>query len=200
MAVPCPRCGREYDVTLFQFGRTIDCTCGSRVGIEPRVRPAAETGEVRFLVDAMLGRLARWLRILGCDAGYDSAISDAELVRRAFEQDRVILTRDRALPDEWRIPRVLLLESEDPLEQLRRVVAAFDLDWRQGLFSRCSRCNAGVEPRSPEEVADRLPPRVLREQSQFFSCPSCDRIYWEGSHLDRMRRTLEDALGNQPDP
>ena len=199
MAVPCPRCGREYDVALFQFGRTIDCTCGSRVGLEPRVRPAAEAGEVRFLVDAMLGRLARWLRILGYDASYDSAISDADLVRRAYEQDRVVLTRDRALPEEWRLPRVLLLESEDPLEQLRRVVAAFDLDCHQGLFSRCSRCNAGIEPRSREEVADRVPPRVLREQSQFFSCPSCGRIYWEGSHLDRMRRRLEDALGNQPD-
>ncbi len=200
MAVPCPRCGREYDVALFQFGRTIDCTCGSRVGLEPRVRPATEPGEVRFAVDAMLGRLARWLRILGCHASYDSAVPDAELVRRAFEQDRVILTRDRALADEWRIPRVLVLESEDPLEQLRRVVAAFDLDWRQRLFSRCSRCNAEIQPRSREEVADRVPPRVLREQSQFSSCPSCGRIYWEGSHLDRMRRTLEDALGNPPDP
>ena len=148
------------------------------------------------MVDAMLGRMARWLRIIGYDASYDAQISDAELARRAFEEDRIVLTRDRALPDEWRVPRILVLDSEDALEQLQQVVAAFDLDWRRRQFSRCSRCNTLIEPRSPEEVADRVPPRVRREQSEFFACPTCERVYWEGSHLERMRRDLERALGN----
>ena len=199
MGVPCPRCGRKYDVALFQFGRTIDCTCGSRVGLEPRVRPAAEAGEVRFPIDAMLGRLARWLRIIGYDASYDSAISDAELARSAFEEDRVVLTRDRALPEEWRLLRVLVLESEVPLEQLREVVRSYGLDWRVRPFSRCNRCNVAIEPATRETVADRVPSRVIREQREFFTCPACARVYWEGSHLDRMRCTLEDGLGNQPD-
>ena len=196
MAVPCPRCGRDYDIALFQFGRTIHCTCGSRVGLEPRVRETDPHGDHRFMVDAMLGRMARWLRIIGYDTSYDAQISDAELARRAFEEDRIVLTRDRALPDEWRVPRILVLDSEDALEQLRQVVAAFDLDWRGRQFSRCSRCNTSIEPRSLEEVADRVPPRVRREQSEFFACPTCDRVYWEGSHLERMRRDLERALGN----
>jgi uncharacterized protein with PIN domain len=148
------------------------------------------------MVDAMLGRMARWLRIIGYDASYDAQISDEELARRAFEEDRIVLTRDRALPDEWRLPRVLVLDSEDALEQLRQVVAAFDLDWRARQFSRCSRCNTLIEPKSPEEVADRVPPRVRREQSEFFACPTCQRVYWEGSHLERMRRDLERALGD----
>ena len=195
MAVPCPGCGRVYDVALFQFGRTIHCACGSRVGLEPRVRQAARGSETRFLVDAMLGRLARWLRILGSDASYTSDIADAELARCAFEQNRVVLTRDRAFPDEWRVPRALVLASEDPLEQLRSVVTAFDLDWRKRLFTRCSSCNQEIEPIPREEVASRVPSRVLREQRDFFHCPGCEHIYWEGSHLDRMRRTLEETLG-----
>lgn len=202
MAVPCPGCGREYDVALFQFGRTIDCTCGRRVGLEPRVRPLAGSGPVRFLVDAMLGRLARWLRILGQDASFDAAISDAELARRALEGDRVVLTRDRALPDEWRLARVVVLESDEPLEQLVQVVRRFGLDWRKDLFSRCSRCNLPLEPARPRDVAKRVPARVLRERAvlrdraDFFTCPGCERVYWEGSHLDRMRRTLEQRLGH----
>ena len=122
MSVPCPRCGRGYDVTLFQFGRTIHCTCGSRVGLEPRIRPASCGHELRFMADAMLGRLARWLRILGCNVALEPEIPDAELVRRALEEERVILTRDQALPEEWRLPRVLIVESEAPLIQLQQVV------------------------------------------------------------------------------
>ena len=198
MAVTCSRCGREYDITLFQFGRTIHCACGSRVGLEPRVRAVAEAGEIRFLVDAMLGRLARWLRIIGCDASFDSALSDADLARRAFEEERVVLTRDRALPEEWRIPRVLVLESELPLEQLRDVVRSYGLDWREQLFSRCSRCNVAIEPATREAIADRVPPRVLRERREFFTCPACERVYWEGSHLERMQRTLEHVLESLP--
>lgn len=194
MAVPCPGCGREYDVTLFQFGRTLHCTCGRRVGLAPRVRAVPAGGEPRFAVDAMLGRLARWLRIVGCDALYAAGIADADLVRRALEEDRVILTRDRALPEEWSVPRVLVLESELPLEQLQTVAHAFDLDWRARLFTRCSRCNAELAPVARDEIAERVPPRVLRERQRFLRCPGCDRLYWSGSHTERMRRILEAAL------
>jgi uncharacterized protein with PIN domain len=200
MSVPCPRCGREYDVTLFQFGRTIHCTCGSRVGLEPRVQRVSAGGEVRFMVDAMLGRLARWLRIIGCDAAFDAEIPDADLVRRALEEDRVILTRDRALPEEWRIPRVLIVESESLLDQLRQVTRAYGLDWRSRLFTRCSRCNTELEPASHDDVAHRVPERLRREQQHFFRCASCGRVYWSGSHITRMRRVLEQALGAVASP
>ncbi len=195
MAVPCPRCGRDYDVALFQFGRTIHCTCGSRVGLEPRVRRVAAGGEVRFMLDAMLGRLARWLRILGCDVVFEAEIPDAALVRRALEEERVILTRDRALPEEWRVPRVLIVESESPLAQLQQVVRAFELDWRARLFTRCSRCNTELAPVAREDVAAQVPPRVFCAQERFFRCASCGRVYWGGSHSERMRRVLDEALG-----
>ena len=195
MSVPCPRCGRGYDVTLFQFGRTIHCTCGSRVGLEPRIRPVSSGHELRFMADAMLGRLARWLRILGCDVTFEPEIPDAELVRRALEEERVILTRDRALPEEWRLPQVLIVESEAPLLQLQQVVRGFELDWRARLFTRCSRCNTELETVAHEDVATRVPPRIFSEQERFLRCASCERIYWGGSHSERMRRVLDEALG-----
>ena len=82
MAILCPTCGREYDVTLFQFGRTISCTCGAHVGLEKRIPFTPIGREPRFICDAMLGRLARWLRTLGYDTEYDDAIDDAVLVAR----------------------------------------------------------------------------------------------------------------------
>ncbi len=193
MATPCPGCGRQYDVALFSFGRTIHCTCGTRVGIEARERLPAE--EPRFMVDAMLGRLARWLRVLGYDTAYESDIDDEHLVRRAIEEDRVILTRDRALPEEWRVPRILVLETESPLEQLREVAQRMRLAWRDRLFRRCSVCNTPLAPVARDEISGRLPPRVLAEQRRFVACRSCGRVYWEGSHTARMRRVLEATLG-----
>jgi uncharacterized protein with PIN domain len=194
MAVPCPRCGRGYDVALFQFGRTIHCACGTRVGMEPRVRPSHPPGPARFAVDAMLGRLARWLRFVGCDATFDADVRDADLAREAIEQGRVLLTRDAGMLEEWRLPRALLVGSERLPDQLRQVVETFAIDWRVGLFTRCSRCNALLEDVSREAVAGRVPPRIFEEEERFLRCPACGRVYWHGSHVDRVRRAIEHAL------
>lgn len=195
MAVPCPECGREYDVTLFQFGRTIHCTCGARVGLEKRLGPPLPGPDPRFMVDAMLGRLARWLRLLGFDTAYDPAIGDEELVRRGLVEGRHILTRDRALADEWRISHCTVLDADDLDDQLRRVVERFDL--REGIrpFTRCPVCNTPLEPVAEEDVRERVPPRVLEVQDAFSLCSRCDRVYWEGSHTERVRRRLEEILG-----
>ncbi len=194
MGVPCPGCGRSYDVALFQFGRTIHCTCGRRVGVEPRVAPPRPGIEPRFAADAMLGRLARWLRTLGYDTTYDPAVEDAAIARLAIEEHRVLLTRDRSLPEEWRVPRVWIVEAEEPRAQLREVVLGLHLAWRDRLFRRCSVCNALLEAVSPEAAAPRVPPRIRREQKRFAGCPGCGRIYWEGSHTARMRRVLAELL------
>lgn len=194
MAIPCPRCGREYDVALFPYGRTIHCTCGSRVGVEPRVRDLTHGGP-RFMADAMLGRLARWLRILGFDTAWEAHIADGDLVRRALEQDRVILTRDRALPEQWRVSGVYVLAQDEPIAQLREVAEAFRLARRTRLFTRCSRCNTPLVRASREEARASVPPRVLEAQADLLRCPGCERFYWSGSHTRRMRRVVEEVLG-----
>lgn len=194
MAIPCPGCGREYDVTLFQFGRTIRCTCGRRVGMEKRLGPEGEGGEKpRFLADAMLRGLARRLRLLGYDAAWEPGGDDGALVRRALEEGRTLLTRDREIPREWRISNLILVDEDDPWAQLEAVVRRLDLKWRAGLFTRCSRCNVGLEEMSGDEKAARPLPPSVRGRS-VRRCPSCGRRYWEGDHTRRIRRRLEGRL------
>lgn len=195
MAIVCPRCGREYDVTLFQFGRTIDCACGARVGLEKKLPLEARSGRrddrVRFAADAMLGGLARWLRILGYDVAHDASIDDAALVRSAVEEGRRILTRDRRLPQEWRVEGIVVVEAEKPLAQLEETVERLDLAPDESrAFTRCPRCNHPLEPAGPEEVRSEVPEAVFREQDEFRRCTGCGRVYWEGSHVRRMRRRL----------
>lgn len=195
MAIECPRCGRQYDATLFQFGRTIHCACGARVGRDAQERRIPLDAEPRFVCDAMLGRTARWLRALGLDTAYEPDVGDAELVRRAIAESRVILTRDRRLPGEWRVGDCVVLDSEDPLEHVRRVVRRYGIAWPRKLFERCLACNAVLEPAPAREVEARAPPRVRAEHVEFRWCPECGRVYWPGSHARRMRRRLTDALG-----
>jgi uncharacterized protein with PIN domain len=195
MSIRCPGCGRCYDESRFAYGRTLHCACGTRVtGGGVLVSPAADAAEPRFAVDAMLGRLARWLRLLGFDAWYEADVPDERLVRLALDEQRWILTRDRALPVEWRAPRVHVVAAEAPFAQLREVVGAFDLGARARLFARCSRCNAELAPLSPAEAEGRVPARVRERHARFLVCPACGRIYWEGTHVERIRRVLERTL------
>ncbi|HEY5658646.1 MAG TPA: Mut7-C RNAse domain-containing protein [Myxococcota bacterium] len=194
MSVPCARCGREYDVTLFEFGRTLWCTCGSRVGVEPRIRQVSSETERRFIADAMLGKLAHWLRLLGFDCLYESDIADAELVRLGMEQGRVVLTRDRALPDEWRAPDICVLRAERTFEQLNEVVRRFDLARAVRLFSRCSECNRDLAAAAAADLTGRAPASILATHERLRECPGCRRVYWEGSHTRRIQRVVERLL------
>lgn len=195
MAVTCPRCARHYDVSLFAFGRTIHCTCGARVGREVEERRIVRDPDPRFLCDAMLGRLARWLRAIDYDAAFDPAIDDAELVHLAVEEERVLLTRDRRLPEEWRVASCLVLEADSPLARLREVHERLRLPWPRPLFRRCLACNTPLEPLPAEKARGLVPPRVGEAHERFTRCPGCGRIYWGGSHARRMRRALHRALG-----
>ena len=191
--MPCPRCGREYDVTLFGFGRTLWCTCGSRVGLEPRERPLAAGGR-SFVADAMLGRLARWLRLLGFDCAWEADVADDVLVERAVREGRVLLTRDRALPQEWRVSAIQQIDSQKVREQLVEVLRRFGLAGEIRLLSRCSRCNGLLGPASPAEVRERVPERVLERHAEFSACPSCGRVYWKGTHTERIAGFVEELL------
>jgi uncharacterized protein with PIN domain len=200
MSVLCPGCGREYDITLFQYGRTIECACGRRVGREMKVMETTWKGEERqprFMVDVMLGRLARWLRVLGFDAACSHDAEDAQLVRVSIDEERILLTRDRALPEEWWIDNYLLIESVRPMEQLRQVVGHFSLEWGSRLFTRCTLCNEPLRPVALEDVLDLVPERVAENATRFVTCPSCGRVYWAGSHVERMRKRLAETFAEK---
>jgi uncharacterized protein with PIN domain len=127
---------------------------------------------------------------MGYDTAYDDSISDAALVHRAFLEGRHILTRDHKLFDEWRIDGGQLIRAERPLEQLREVAGAFHLAPPERLFTRCRVCNGVLRPVDREALAGMVPPRVESRGRDFAECPDCGRVYWEGSHTDRMRSVL----------
>lgn len=144
---------------------------------------------LRFVVDGMLGSLARWLRILGYDADYANQRDDAELVRISRAENRVLLTRDRALAGRRGV-RALLVESQSLDEQLAQVMAAFLLTASTGA-ARCPVCNTALVQATREEVANRVPAYVLRRHHYFQRCPGCRRVYWRGSHWQNMQTRLK---------
>ncbi len=149
---------------------------------------------MRFLCDAMLGGLAKWLRAAGYDAYYareGTDVSDGSLVRRAIEEERVLLTSDRGFLERKQVRDgevSLLVVPHLPLEdQLRFVVESFSLTWRP---SRCMECNGALETVKPDAAAERVPPGVIRDHQSFFRCRVCDRVFWHGSHWERIAGRL----------
>lgn len=148
---------------------------------------------MKFLADAMLGRLAKWLRILGYDTAYFPQLEDHDLVRIARAEGRMLLTRDRELTRRKGL-RSLLVASDRFEEQLAQLLRDLDLDM-DGSLSRCARCNTALRPIHREEVEGRVPAYVFREHVQFSSCPQCDKVYWRGTHWERMRQRIEEIRG-----
>lgn len=132
----------------------------------------------------MLGTLAKWLRILGYDTLYDPALDDHQLVRLARADDRVLLTRDTELARRKGL-RLLLVTSQELEDQIRQVVAELDLE-PDGASSRCSVCNEPLRPMDRSLARERVPAYVADTQQSFKICPICQRVYWPGSHWQRM--------------
>jgi uncharacterized protein len=154
----------------------------------------ALSADPRFAADAMLGRLARWLRVLGYDTFYDIAVADAVLVRLADEEARLLLTRDRHLLRELRPSRSLEVRQDDPLHQLRDVVQELRLQAPRALFTRCLLCNAALRVLDRAEAQPLLPEGVRDLPGPVRRCPECGRLYWDGSHVRRMRAAIERVL------
>jgi uncharacterized protein with PIN domain len=149
----------------------------------------------RFLVDAMLGRLARWLRVLGYDTLYFSDADDAALVRRALAEDRILLTRDVELTRRRGV-RVILISDDRVGNQLREIVGFLHLSADQA-FSRCINCNAPLVEFERAQARDLVPPYVFATQTRFRRCAECGKVYWRGTHWARMQSTLESARGSE---
>jgi uncharacterized protein with PIN domain len=148
--------------------------------------------ERRFLADAMLGSLARWLRIMGHDTVYARDVNDDQILVRARAEGRTVLTRDRQLAERAG-GEGMFVRSDDPAEQLEEVVRRYGLRFDEGA-TRCTRCNGVLLPRAPEEVGDRVPPLVRERQDAFLQCSSCGQIYWKGTHWERIVAQVGAAL------
>ena len=165
---------------------------------ELRVRPQP-LREPTFVLDVQLGRLAAYLRMLGFDSVYQKCAGDAELARISAEQERILLTRDRGLLKHSAVTRGYWLRQTDSRRQAAEVVSRFDLARLLRPFTRCMACNEGLRPVSKVEVRERVPPTIAARHEEFRECPACRRVYWEGTHYQRMRRWIEElALARRP--
>jgi hypothetical protein len=151
--------------------------------------------EPRFILDVHLGRLAKYLRLCGFDTLYSEFFEDREIIDTALMERRIILTRDRQLIKNSRVTHGYWIRSQNHNEQLTEVFRRFNLGKRLALFSRCINCNTLLEEVRKEEIIDRLQADTSRFFSKFTRCPGCDRIFWEGSHYDNMKRIIDQVLG-----
>lgn len=156
--------------------------------------PSGPAGEVRFVLDGHLGRLAAYLRMCGFDTVYRRDATDDELAQVASSDERILLSRDVGLLKRSAIRRGAFVRNERPPDQLVEVLRRFDLAGLVLPFARCLRCNGLLEPVDREAVRPDVPPRVFGEQSAFRRCAACGGIYWRGSHHARMTRLLEQTL------
>ena len=157
----------------------------------------------RFLCDAMLGSLCRWLRFFGLDCEYAGVeAADAEVGARAEAEERWLLTADRELAG--RGPRTMLVRSVELEDQLVEVLGRLRLEVRADLKgSRCSECNGSLEEQGREQVVDDVPPYVLKTAERFKRCRRCHRVFWPGTHgkkiLARMERIVSRLEGSMKD-
>lgn len=178
---------------------------GDRISVFPRfesfdispileVRPQA-LREMRFVADNHLGRLTRFLRLLGLDTRYDQEWSDPELVQISTSEHRILLTRDVELLKHRSITHGYSVRATDPREQLTEVVRRFHLSGGIEPFSRCMACNGVLAPVAKDDIAHRLPPETRAHVDDFAACTTCDKIYWEGAHHPELLRIV--ALARQ---
>ena len=177
---------------------------GDRVAVYPvfesfDVSPVVKLREkplrkIAFVVDVNLGRLARLLRLLGFDTLFSNAYADDEIVAISEAQGRIVLTRDRRLLHANAVTHGYWVRSVWPRRQVDEVVRRFDLANLVRPFSRCADCNGQIEPVAKEALADRLEPKTKKYYEKFYRCSDCGKIYWEGSHVDKLRERFKGVL------
>jgi uncharacterized protein with PIN domain len=150
-----------------------------------------------FILDAHLGKLARYLRMLGFDTLYRNDYSDEEIIEIAREQKRIILTRDKLLLRSPRVNHGYYVRAIEKHGQLKEVVAKFDLYSQFKSFTRCMTCNTALLSKTKETIRDRVDPGIYSCFSEFFYCPACDKVFWKGSHFARMERIILDIINDK---
>ena len=146
--------------------------------------------EFRFIADVMVGRLARWLRILGFDVLYSNRYEDDEILRIGDAEDRLILTRDTRLVQRVDRRRVIFIEHDHYEDQVSQVLKALSLSQFR-IFSRCPECNDSLVRIDKESVFERVVPYVYLTQNEFAECPGCHRVYWSGTHTEAITSKLK---------
>ncbi len=155
---------------------------------------------MKFIADSMLGRLARWLRLLGNDTLYYPQIENRLLLKIAREDKRILLTRNTRIVKIRGLQYFLLLKENDTFKQLKKVISTFKLysqlkDIDEGItLSRCAICNAVLNNISKKEVKNLIPEYVYKTSDIFRQCSGCGKLYWKGTHPEKFRKKLSEVM------
>jgi len=174
-------------VSVYPMFESIDITPILRVRPHPLRR-------ARFVLDTHLGKLATYLRLLGFDTLYRNDYGDEELARVSHSEGRILLTKDRGLLKRNLVTHGYCVRSSEPREQVVEVLRRFDLAGHIRCFARCLRCNGLLEEVPKEKVLHLLQPKTAKYYDEFYRCCACGRIYWPGTHHQRMRAFVDWVL------
>jgi uncharacterized protein len=174
-------------VSVYPMFEALDVGEGARVRAKPLREP-------RFVLDVHLGKLAAYLRLLGFDALYDRGTQDPELARLSASEQRILLTRDRQLLKRSQVTHAYLVRSLEPKVQCVEVLRRFDLAGLAAPFTRCLRCNTPLSRVEIGDVVGRIPEWVRSRAMEVTRCDGCDRVYWRGTHFERLERLVREIL------
>jgi uncharacterized protein with PIN domain len=152
---------------------------------------------MKFAIDCMLGKLAKWLKILGFDVCFFSKIEDDELLEITKREKRILLTRDTGLFEKAPASNKLFITSESWQEQIRQVLDDLKLWDRTQPYSRCIECNVSLKNLPKKRAKNLVTPFVYENAESFSLCPDCGRVYWKGTHHKDMRSKVEEILNVQ---
>lgn len=152
-----------------------------------RVQPLCD---LKFICDVHLGKLAKYLRMLGIDCKYENNFNEQTIVKISLTENRVILTRDKKILKRNDVTHGYFIRNTDIVNQIKEILQRFQLKHLLKEFSRCLICNEELEEINKEDIIDRLPQNVREHQDKFFICKNCDKIFWKGTHSTNMLNTL----------
>jgi len=146
---------------------------------------------MKFIADSMLGRLAKWLRLLGYDTEYFKGKSDSELIYESIRQKRIILTRDNKISRNKPL-KIIYIKSEKFTEQIRQLVKDLNIGIdRKNIFTRCVECNMELIKIEKDKVKKTVPPHIFETQERFSYCQKCKKTYWRGTHIQLAENLIE---------
>ena len=167
------------DISVYPVFESLDITDIQHLRPKPLRKP-------KFVADVHLGRLTRYLRMMGFDVKYKNDLGDDEIVLISLKEKRAILTKDRGILKRNEVTHGYWIRSIEVEEQTKEVLRRFDLQKQINEFTRCIDCNLLLNPTEKKVIIDNLPPKVAGSQDNFYQCPSCKKVYWKGTHYHRM--------------
>jgi len=153
--------------------------------------------DLRFVADVHLGKLARYLRILGFDTLYNNKFADEEIIDVSLSEGRVILTRDVGILKYARVTRGYFVKNSDPKLQVKEIIERFDLYESINTFSRCPLCNGLLVEVEKKEVWYKIPPKTRSCCDEYKLCPKCGKLYWKGTHFKMMEQLIKELCGEK---